>query len=71
MLRGELHEANDQPQRKVNSIRPGHLASSRRRKMRPRGWMPCEARGYGHTTSSDIARYMLTGGDFRLIGVRW
>ena len=38
--------------------------------MRPRGWVPCEARGHGHATSSDIARYMLTGGNVRVIGVR-
>lgn len=70
MRRGELHEAKDQPQTKVNSIRPGHLASRRRGGMRPRGWVPCEACGYGHTPSSDIARYMLTGGDVRVGGVR-
>jgi hypothetical protein len=70
MHRGELHKAKDQPQTKVNSIRPGHLASRRRGGMRPRGWVPCEACGYGHTTGSDIARYMLTGGDVRVIGVR-
>jgi len=70
MRRGELHEAKDQPQTKVNSIRPGRLASRRRGGMRPRGWVPCEACGYGHTTSSDIARYMLTGGDVRVSGVR-
>ena len=52
MRRGELHEANDQPQTKVNSIRPGHLASRRRGGMRPRGWVPCEACGYGHKVFS-------------------
>ena len=70
MRRGELHEAKDQPQTKVNSIRPGRLASRRRGGMRPRGWVPCEACGYGHTIGSDIARHMLTGGDVRVIGVR-
>ena len=68
--RGELREAKDQPQTKVNSIRPGHLASRRRGGMRPRGWVPCEACGHGHTRSSDIARHMLTGGDVRVGGVR-
>ena len=71
MRRGELHKAKDQPQTKVNSIRPGHLASRRRGGMHPRGWVPCEARDHcDHTTSSDIARYMLTGGNVRVIGVR-
>ena len=70
MRRGELHKANDQPQTQVNSIRPGRLASRRRGGMRPRGWVPCEACGYGHTPSSDIARSMLTGGDVRVSGVR-
>ena len=70
MCRGELHKANDQPQTQVNSIRPGRLASRRRGGMRPRGWVPCEACGYGHTPSSDIARSMLTGGDVRVSGVR-
>ena len=70
MCRGELQEAKDQPQTKVNSIRPGRLASRRRGGMRPRGWVPCEACGYGHTPSSDIARSMLTGGDVRVSGVR-
>ena len=72
MRRGELHKANDQPQMQtsVNSIRPGHLASRRRGGMHPRGWVPCEACGLGHTRSSDIARHMLTGGDVRVGGVR-
>jgi hypothetical protein len=70
MCRGELREAKDQPQTKVNSIRPGRLASRRRGGMRPRGWVPCEACGLGHTRSSDIARHLLTGGDVRVGGVR-
>jgi hypothetical protein len=70
MRRGELREAKDQPQTKVNSIRPGRLASRRIGGMRPRGWVPCEACGLGHTRSSDIARHMLTGGDVRVGGVR-
>lgn len=71
MRRGELHKAKDQPQTKVNLIRPGHLASRRRGGMRPRGWVPCEARDHcDHTSSSDITRYMLTGGNVRVIGVR-
>ena len=70
MCRGELREAKDQPQTKVNSIRPGRLASRRIGGMRPRGWVPCEACGHGHTPSSDIARHMLTGGDVRVGGVR-
>jgi hypothetical protein len=72
MCRGELHKANDQPQMQtsVNPIRPGCLASRRRGGMRPRGWVPCEACGYGHTPSGDTARLMPTGGDVRVIGVR-
>ena len=67
--RGELREAKDQPQTKVNSIRT-RLACRRRGGMRPRRWVPCEACGHGHTRSSDIARHMLTGGDVRVGGVR-
>lgn len=72
MRRGELHKASDQPQMQtsVNSIRPGHLASRRRGGMRPRGWVPCEACGSGHTPSGDTARSMPTGGDVRVSGVR-
>lgn len=72
MRRGELHKASDQPQMQtsVNSIRPGCLASRRRGGMRPRGWVPCEACGSGHTPSGDTARSMLTGGDVRVSGVR-
>ena len=63
MCRGELHKAKDQPQTKVNSIRPGRLASRRRGGMRPRGWVPCEACGYGQcdrtymkSTSESLSR---------------
>jgi len=38
--------------------------------MRPRGWVPCEACGYGHTPSGDTARLMPTGGNVRVGGVR-
>jgi hypothetical protein len=38
--------------------------------MRPRGWVPCEACGSGHTSSSDTTRHLLSGGDVRVSGVR-
>ena len=69
--RGEQSEAKDQPQTKVNSIRPGMVTSQRSKHICGRPGVCGEVRGASLILSPDIPRYYPgTEERCRVVGVR-
>ena len=69
-VRGEQSEAKDQPQTKVNSIRPGIVTSRRRKHICGLPGVCGEVRGTSPILSPDIPRYTGTEERCRVVGVR-
>lgn len=69
-VRGEQSEAKDQPQRKLNSIRPGIVTSPLGRHIGVRAWVCGEVRGASLILSPDTPRITGTEERCRVVGVR-
>jgi hypothetical protein len=68
-VRGEQSEAKGQPQRKLNSIRPGIVTSQRSDHIGARAWVCGEVWGVSLTHSSEIPRLPGTVGECWVLGV--
>ncbi len=69
-VRGEQSEAKDQPQTRVNSIRPGIVTSQRSKHICGHPGVCGEVRGVSLILSPDIPRYTGTEERCRVVGVR-
>ena len=69
-VRGEQSEAKDQPQTKVNSIRPGIVTSQRSKHICGEPGVCGEVRGASLILSPDIPRNTGTEERYRVVGVR-
>ena len=69
-VRGEQSEAKDQPQTKVNSIRPGIVTSQRSKHICGKPAVCGEVRGASLILSPDIPRKTGTEERYRVVGVR-